>query len=335
VPDRRNRIDWDTLRRRIRNGSLIPLIGDRVGHDGFLTSNELIQAWASKVEYPILETRSLTRVAQFHSVFKDPPTAKEDYLEFLKSYLLEKIRAQGATSSEFLDTLEAELEKLSFSQVAARLKYPKFDDESMNPLRILAQLDIPIYITTSFHHFMVQALEKANKSPRVEVCPWEPWNPGGVLATPGGNDYEDDPQRPIVYHLLGIDSHAPSLVLTEDDYLDFLVSITQKGTRSDTQHSNVLLDRIRQAMSTSTLLLLGYELQDWDFRVLLRGLIKERNARTKLKSICIQIDPEHADEEAVSQLESYLQAYFNQYQFDIYWGNIETFTQELWEQVGA
>jgi hypothetical protein len=52
-------------------------------------------------------------------------------------------------------------------------------------------------------------------------------------------------------------------VLTEDDYLDFLVKVSWDNT--------VIPPRIAEALTDSSLLLLGYHLQDWDFRVMFRG----------------------------------------------------------------
>lgn len=325
---RKNEINWDRIGERISDGRLTPFIGSRVGHDGFLTSEELIQTWAEEVGYPIRQTRNLTRVSQFHSVTDEPVGAKEDYLRFLKRSLLERVRTQNGQSGEFLKKVEGELKKLDFSQVAARLKYPDFDDEyANNPLNVLAQFDIPIYVTTNYHSFMAEALSRRpEKTPRIKVCPW--YYSDEEFDTFDDEDFKDDLNRPIVYHLYGLDSDPASLVLTEDDHLDFLVRITEKP--------EVIPYRIRQATADSTLLLMGYELQDWDFRVLFRGLIKNRPpSRFTVKSICIQLDPEQVDNESASRLEEYSNKYFLNQKFEIYWGDVQTFTQELWEHLGA
>jgi len=323
--DSRNSIDWDLLKRRIRTGKLTPIIGDRVGHDGFLTSDDLVQGWANKIGYPMPNTRSITRVSQYRSVTKDPLAAKEDYLEYLKQYLLGQARQRQGSAGNFLDTLEDELDMLSFSQVAARLKYPDFDAEYLNPLKILAQFDIPIYLTTSFHTFMAQALEKTNKIPRVELCAWSEES-GTHTSLFDEDDYTDNTQKPVVYHLHGLDAEPSTLVLSEDDFLDFLVNITR--------NEQLVPYRIHQAMADSSLLLLGYELQDWDFRVLFRGLIKSKPAARRLMSICIQLDPRQNDAGDAAEVEKYLETYFREYRFEIYWGSAQSFTQDLWEQLG-
>lgn len=178
MTDKNEDIDWEILIRRIKSkkGKVIPILGDRVGHDGFLTSDELIKKWAIKVGYPWTKTSNITRVAQYHSATKSPLTAKEDYLEFLKKHLLNKAKEQPDAREDELDDLEDELYDYSFSEVAEKLNYPNFDavdDDNINPLTILAGLNIPLYITTSYHSFITRALNKANKREHtIEVCPW-------------------------------------------------------------------------------------------------------------------------------------------------------------------
>ena len=321
---RENRIDWDLLKKLNRRGKLTPVIGDRVGHHGFLTSDALVQEWAAKIGYPMTSTRNITRVAQYRSDTTDPFTAKEDFLDFLKQYLLNQVKAQYP--EDFLDMLEEESDELDFSMVADRLTYPNFAEEEMNPLSILAQFKIPIYITTSFHPFMERALKKTtSKTPRIEICPWYE-KTITKLSLLDADDYEDDSQKPIVYHLHGINTKPESLVFTEDDYLDFLVKTTVDP--------HVVPARIVAALASSSLLLIGYELQDWDFRVLFRGLIRSWHKANRPRSICLQLEPKESNGENSLKIEKYLQTYFSEYKFDIYWGESDTFAQELWAQLG-
>ena len=324
---RENEIDWNLLKMLIRKGKLTPVIGDRVGHHGFLTSDTLVQQWATKIGYPMTKTRNITRVAQYRRDTTDPYLAKVDLLDFLKQYLLNE--SHGQYTEAFLDSLQEEADYLDFSDVANRLNYPNFAGEEKNPLSILAQFDIPIYITTSFHPFMAQALAKTtNKTPRIEVCPWyeETISNRSMLGSMlDAADYKDEPQNPIVYHLHGIDTIPESIVLTEDDYLDFLVRTTADA--------NIVPARIAAALASSSILLIGYELQDWDFRVLFRGLIRSWHKQNRPRSICIQLDPNENDKENSLEIENYLKTYFIDYKFDIYWGDSVTFAHELWQHL--
>jgi hypothetical protein len=81
---------------------------------------------------------------------------------------------------------------------------------------------------------------------------------------------------------------------------------------------------VRQALAESSLLLLGYGLRHWDFRVIFRGLIKPTDNRRRPASVSIQL-------ENVLERE-YLKHYLKQEgRFGVYWGTPQQFMQELWE----
>jgi hypothetical protein len=84
--------------------------------------------------------------------------------------------------------------------------------------------------------------------------------PARVETSRSLQDYEPSVANPLVYHLHGHEPVVDSLVITEDDYLDFMVNISQRSTLIPA----VVLD----AMTDNTLLFLGYSLNDWNFRVL-------------------------------------------------------------------
>ena len=116
-------------------------------------------------------------------------------------------------------------------------------------------------------------------------------------------EYEPSVQRPLVYHLYGVDSDAVSLVLTEDDHLDFMANV--KGA---------LPNRLTKALRRSSLIVLGYRLQDLDFKVLFRGIIKEHRT-LKMESVAIQLEETDQDRQ---YLENYLQ---RQVDFFVEWAS--------------
>ena len=63
------------------------------------------------------------------------------------------------------------------------------------------------------------------------------------------------------------------MVASEDDYLDFLVNVSKDLAISPTgPNQRVMLPLpIRTAVSTTTLLFVGYSLADVNFRVMLRS----------------------------------------------------------------
>jgi hypothetical protein len=69
-----------------------------------------------------------------------------------------------------------------------------------------------------------------------------------------------------------------------------------------------------------SLLLLGYDLHGWDFRVLFWGVIRERSRKNI--SFSIQLEPNQAERE-------YLRKYWDAAKFDVYWGDVYRFSHEL------
>ncbi|MDT8307302.1 MAG: SIR2 family protein [Anaerolineae bacterium] len=410
-----SRTDWRAIVRRIADGKVTPFISDRASSAHLPGQNGLIQAWADDIAYPMVSSFSITRLAQYLSTVSDDLAAKEEYLSFAKRYLVRAVpeKANGFGRSELLRT--------NLSQLAVALDLLAFAKEPTNPLYVLANLPLPIYITTSYYTFLEEALRTAGKAPRTELCYWRdelratPTNGSGSGANPfarvreivadrfdeeelrtlcydldvdydslaavgkGGKarelvayldryqrveelvalgqrqrpdidwsmsapdaavadygtggvpsvfeldrNYEPTAEEPLVYHLHGMESVPASLVLTEDDYLDFLVKVSWDNT--------VIPPRIGEALADSSLLLLGYGLQDWDFRVLFRGLINRKRSSRRLLSVAIQLSLEHepAEIRSMDEAEEYLEKYFDKANFKIYWGQSEEFTGELW-----
>jgi len=322
---KRSEIDWRTIVRRIKRGKCTPIISYQVSSRHFSDNKAVVEAWADEIGYPLADRHNLTRVAQYASILgHDALEAKEEYLDFLKKRLLDRAREeQLADQKAFLNTLEDELFDLSFSEVAARLDYPSYEDELQNPFRILAELPLPIYLTTNFATFMEDALKAAGKEPHTRTCCWRGDLEGdGLSALETDPDYQPSVEKPLVYHLHGLDAFPSSLVLTEDDYLDFLVNVSQDF--------DAIPSRVAQALTDTSLMLLGYRLQDWDFRVIFRGLVTTRRSSRRLLSLSIQLMPDDGAVKDPADAQEYLKRYFDNANFEIYWGDVESFLQNLW-----
>ncbi len=304
-----------TVAERIRAGKLAPILSNAAGNDLVLGGHAaLVQAYAAYSHYT-RESPSLAEIAQFRGItdesLTDALALKENYVAWIKSRLFELAEADGA-GRDMLDEVDVQFDRLTLARMCDQLGYPHYGDERSHPLLLLAALDLPIYITTGYHEFMEAALRRAGKSPRTDFCRWHK-NIEVSEKYPSVFDgsYEPSPQQPLVYHLHGLDRCEDSLVLTEDDTLTFLVACAQNfGKNTDPVHG-----RVRQALSDSSLLLLGYELQGWDFRSLFWGLIVQRT-RALTSVISIQLEP--------SQVEKlYLQKYLDGYDFKVSWGSVQ------------
>jgi len=324
-----NNVDWYFIIDQIHQKKCTPVISNQIIIESLFSDDSLMPAWADSINYPLTDQYNLTRIAQFLSVTQqDPVRAKSNYLHFLKRSLLNLAQQNSEANQNFLSLVRNELRSLTFSQLATeRLYLPNFKEELDHPLSILAALDVPIYLTTSHHTFIEAALRAVGKTPRTEVYAWQEGMEDNLPAEFKTNlNFDPEVQTPLVYHWHGLDAYPDSLVLTEDDHLEFLVNVTQ-----DLQEPGVIPSSVRNALSSSLLLLLGYDLHAWDLRVMLQGLIKGKPRRPR--SFAIQIIPEsQASIKSLEHFQEYLHKYFGQVRFDVYWGDVQSFMQTLWAE---
>jgi SIR2-like domain len=171
-----------------------------------------------------------------------------------------------------------------------------------DPYDTISKLDLPIYITTNYDDLLLHALRNQRKQPQALLCPWH-----GSCQEPG------------------------SIVVTEDDYLDFIVWVTRQWQ----VQANVsrIAPAIKHAFAKNSLLFIGYSQNDWSFRVLMRS-IRETGASLGALRIAVQLSPldDNAAEVDKEKVSDYLTKYFTGIQSNpvkIYWGTANDFLEEL------
>ncbi|MEU7829013.1 SIR2 family protein [Nonomuraea sp. NPDC049129] len=124
-----------------------------------------------------------------------------------------------------------------------------------------------------------------------------------------------------------------SMVLTEDDYMDFLVHMTT--TRAQNKR-HVIPPIILDALANRPLLFLGYILQEWTFRVLFHGLIRRYSAIRRRRHFSVQLTPEYENVKpgATLRAKEYLARYFDGWEISVFWGTPRQFCTELAERMG-
>jgi hypothetical protein len=333
----------------IRDKSIVPVIsnsfrlGEIFGNDAELKlmlnhnpefydevtniDQQLTKAWAASKEYPMSDDHNLARVAQYLKVVLDEPfMAKTEYLKFLSQRLLKN--NQGRAGYEGVVERYQKGAHTSFTKMVSEFDLPAtFSMGREDPLLSLARLPIPIYITTSYFSFLEEALIKAGKRPSTQVL-------SGDTKFKMEREYVPDVPTPVVYHLFGLEDYPKSLVLSEDDYMEFLMNSASAISSLD-----VFPQPLRDALSQSRLLLLGYHLQSWDFRALFRFIhqFRKRPDPDTPRSIALQLlhDLENKDFEKKSL--SYLESYFTGYRFKVKWIDPENFLYGLsdaWQSRG-
>ena len=294
--------------------------------DEYLTvSEQLTKEWADSIQYPMPDDHSLARVAQYYQVSeKDILLAKTKYLRFLNSYLLNV--SKGPEYEDVVNQLKLRIQERTFSDIVTQLDYPRFPPGTEDPLRLLAKLPLPIYITTSYHTFLERALEAEDKKPKTQICFW---SGGRSRAKPEhwpDPEFEPTPINPVVYHLYGLENYPQTLVISEDDFMNFLISVAE-----DTNTQNPIIPlKLREVLAESRLILLGYHMQEWEFRALFRFILKFRKNELSPRSTVIQLKPRPKKIEDEKRSLAYLLQYFDKKQFDVEWTSAEEYVQKLW-----
>ena len=272
-------------------------------------TEELAYFWAKSLErdegedlkYPLADSFNIARVAQFIT-FLDDRDAKKEYLKFLKHTLLkgayEVAKLEGDEEEiAYINHLNKRVREFNtFSDLVAELDFPRFpmgkSRSTEDPIHLLANLGQELYITTSYHNFIERELESINRKPRTRICHWH----DGIKVSPEHKDVLGEvPSResPIVFHLFGLEDYPESLILSENDYLDMLWALGRNEIGANHTGLEIIPSYVEAGLRDSPLLLLGYRLHDWDLRVVLRGLCRDRQGvpeRLENKSMAIQID---------------------------------------------
>jgi hypothetical protein len=166
------------------------------------------------------------------------------------------------------------------ARLANALKRAVAMDKTPSPaLRALAELNFPLIITTNYDHLFENALLKANKNPITSV--YQP----NANAPP--KDVSQDPsfEKPFIFKIHGDISTPESLVITDEDYIDFVLQMTAPGNYNPVPRTFYY----RLAMWPT--LFIGYSLLDYNLRLLLKTLLYKKDGFKRSYSIDPWPDP--------------------------------------------
>ena len=255
---------------------------------------------AKQYEYPLEDANVLDRVSQYVAIDRGDMIPKNFIVRHIK-----KINIPNFSNQEYKNTTHA----------------------------ILADFDLPLYITTNYDEFMEAALKSRGKEPITEFCKWNIFlqKHTDIESVFAKNDYKLSSQKPLVYHLHGHINYPQSMVLTETDYLDFLIMLSKE--------EEMLPYQISTALNSTSLLFIGYSLRDINFRFIFRSLMHllgtGLGSGLQLPSISVQLPygfTKEKEEQAIRYLNEYTK---NMFKIQVYWGDVNDFSVELrnhWEK---
>jgi hypothetical protein len=286
--------EWNNLLLSIKLKQCAPFIGSGAAVPALPTGKSLAREWAAAHGYPFADSDNLQRVAQYIAVQEGGNVPKLKIIERFK---------------------------------AARM--PDFRDPT-EPHRAMAELGLPLYITTNYDDFMYRALQQVIPPEKVkrDLCLW---HRAGEPKAPRSKVQRGAPDSPLVFHLHGTLDVPDSIVITEDDYLDFLMYISEIQTLIPTQ--------VRDAFRMSSLLFLGYSLDDTDFKLILRRMASYLHRGEGPRHIAVQLAPEaigkpptDVEIAEVQKQQSYLHKHYGLQKVRVFWGTCRDFATKLMDR---
>lgn len=175
----------------------------------------------------------------------------------------------------------------------------------------LAQLPVRVIVNTTPDDFIVRALRAVGKSPVVFNFNYEV-NSESERNVQSSRDIDSiGVSQPLVFNLFGTYEDANSLVITEGDQVSFVRSVVEGS-------SKVPQKILQYFTPQNTYLFFGFNLENWQFRLLLKSLNLGEKTRT--------LSPQ-TDNYPISEVtKSYLRHEFNFFFIDV---RMEDFANEV------
>lgn len=276
---------WQTLLSRIRAGRCTPLLGAGVGS---FAPAQIARTWAAQYGYPLQDRDNLAHVSKYIAITSSNSMTPKKML----SNLVKKLPR------------DAELPQTNLQ-------------------RVLAHLPLPIYLTTNYDTILEQVLKEKGRHPISEAYQWSSRQPRQKSALDGG--YDPTVARPLVFHLYGHANVPGSLVLTEDDHLEFLVGASCRSP---------LPPIVQEALAAGSLLFLGYSLSDDDLPTLFQMLSAFLPQNLEPWHWFVQPPPREASRSKLQKVmtRQYWEQDLSQHGVQVCWTSWTAFAEELEER---
>ena len=307
---------WPALLGSLQMGKCTPILGAGLYEPLFGSWRDLALSLAEKYHYPLSNyfRDAFPQVTQYLSIDQDVNTLIVEIDRVIRQNI------QKRFSADLPEPLRGDkvpsLDLISFGGQKMR------ERDALEQHKILAGLKLPIYITTNYDNLMKDALKEAGADPQVVICPWSARFMADSIYDKEP-EFRPTPERPLIYHLFGHFSLPDSLVLTEDDYFEFLIGVTR--------NKDLIPSVVRRALTDTALMFVGFQLDDWSFRIFFRSIMDLQGGgrRGRYAHIAVQVDPDEIRNQDPRRAREYLENYFEDDSISIYWGQSGDFIREL------
>jgi hypothetical protein len=281
---------WNELCYNIKENKCVPFVGPGASAQWIPPAREISEKLAQQYDYPSHDTSDLGKVSEFMAI----SSGDQEFPKKVVGRAIKEISLPSFASSEYLNTTHS----------------------------VLADLDLPVYITLDYDNLMEQALKSKGKNPVSEVCIWNEELKRYVerASVFDKTSYEFTDDRPLVYHLMGNIDIPRSMVLTETDFLNFLLNLNREAIG--------ILPFIHDMLVTASPLFIGFN-PFHVFRFIIRALDNDLPGGFRMPAVITTIPPPVVESKR-DKMFSYLQQYIqNVLHLQVYWGTSDMFAKEL------
>jgi hypothetical protein len=235
--------------------------------------------------------------------------------------------------------------RFKFGEKIQKLPTPDFSAPG-DVHELLARLNLPIYITTCYDLFLERSKQRRHRAARTGIFPWKPGlfsliesEACELVPAAGGSrqrdwriakpDFQPEVATPLIFHMLGFAERWQSMAVSEDDHLDVLEQVTALRDPNGPMKGSPFGNAIGELLPNSALLLIGFRMDTWELRVVLRSINALK--RTAGPMIAVQLMPEYdegVDEQTVRANE-YLAKYLQGMNFTPYVRTPRAFVDDL------
>jgi hypothetical protein len=310
---------WPNIINSIQQGYCVPILG--FGLAEFLAGSprEIAQRWATQAGYPLASAGQddLPQVAQYLAVQQGLAYPRDQLVQNIREHILDEFAAQLPQNAADLP-LKALITEIGRKRRAS---------DPAEAYTVLASLPFKIYVTANPDNLLEDALTDQGRAPTTLYARWK----RSLVKPPDIQEFLNlstpTVAAPLVYHLFGYIDNGRALVLTEDDYFDYMMWVNNPAAQIKVP------EVIKAAWDEAALVFLGFQMNDWNFRVLFRSILDEqrRQAERYYRSMAVQLQPGDGYLKPESA-RRYLERAFTKDQLDIYWGSADDFLRELKKQ---
>ncbi|QQS47814.1 MAG: CHAT domain-containing protein [Acidobacteriota bacterium] len=309
---------WKSICSRVRTGEFIPILGPDIAEELLGGTREMASRLAEMHGFPLAENdrADLAKVTQYISTKEDRNYAQDAVVNQFLAQLAQRVDEKGSGGKNLKELISLALERCK--------------SNPDNAFTILSQLGASIFLNASPDTLLIKSIESAGKKPEAVFGDWRRTG-DKVPKEPEPENAMPSAESPWVYQVFGVFGKRETLVLTEDDFLDYLIA---------TSTDKLMPKKVRGSLLQNSLLFLGFQLDDIRFRVLFRLIMTMQGTETlrNYSHVGVQINPDEHRFADVERARKYIESYFQEGRggapsISIYWGTAADFLKELRRQL--